>query len=91
LKTCTYTLVDEDSNTWECSECRHWWTLNNGSPEDNNMKFCPRCGAEIIRSRIETVEESIDEVSEDNIPYFAISNSEIDNKPVLGDTVKCKV
>jgi DNA-directed RNA polymerase subunit RPC12/RpoP len=90
LNTCVYTLVDDDSNSWECSECREWWTLNAGSPEDNEMNFCPKCGSEIVESKIETVEELIEEIPE-TVPYFAISNAEIDEKPILGNTIKCKV
>lgn len=59
---CIYTLVDDDTNTWECSNCREWWTLIAGLPIDNNMKYCPQCGAEIIENRIETIEELIDKM-----------------------------
>ncbi len=38
-----YTLVDDDSNTWECSECREWWTFNSGDPKENYMNYCPKC------------------------------------------------
>ncbi len=94
MNTCIYILVDEDSNSWECSQCREWWMLTSGSPEDNEMKFCPKCGTKIIESKIETVDKlikEIDETFEESIPYFTISKSKIDNSPVLGDTVKCKV
>ena len=37
--------VDED--TWECSNCELLWTLNDGNPHDNNMNFCPNCGADM--------------------------------------------
>ena len=39
----TYTLVDDDSNTWECSECRELWTFNSGDPKENYMNYCPKC------------------------------------------------
>lgn len=53
---CTYTLVDDDSNTWECSNCRDMWNLMNGTPEDNYMNFCPHCGVKIIESKIKILE-----------------------------------
>jgi hypothetical protein len=58
--TCIYTLVDDDANTWECSSCRHWWTLNSGKPEDNGMNYCPRCGLKITENKVETIQELID-------------------------------
>ena len=32
---------------YECSVCGEAWVLNDGTPADNNMNFCPRCGAEM--------------------------------------------
>jgi len=54
LNTCTYTLVYDDRNTWECSNCRHWWIFSSGTPEDNQMKYCPMCGTKIIENKIES-------------------------------------
>lgn len=45
---CEYTLEDEDSNTWECNKCGELWVLNAGTPKDNNMNYCPKCGREIV-------------------------------------------
>ena len=28
-----------------CSVCGEEWYLEDGKPKDNNMNFCPRCGA----------------------------------------------
>ena len=36
-----------DEDTWECSNCGLLWTLNDGNPHDNNMNFCPNCGADM--------------------------------------------
>ena len=30
---------------YECSKCGEPWILMNGDPKDNNMNFCPNCGA----------------------------------------------
>lgn len=34
-----------DDNTYECSECGGAWTIIDGTPTDNNMLYCPHCGA----------------------------------------------
>ena len=49
-------LVDEESNTWKCTHCIElgkddWWQLNEGTPQDNHMDFCPHCGAEMRGSK----------------------------------------
>ena len=33
--------------TYECSVCGEMWTLNDGTPEENNMNYCTRCGAKM--------------------------------------------
>lgn len=30
---------------YRCSVCGDEWYLEDGNPKDNNMNFCPRCGA----------------------------------------------
>lgn len=39
--------VDGDSY-FECSNCGEPWVLNAGTPEENNMHYCPNCGAKMI-------------------------------------------
>ena len=40
--------VDFDSNPYyECSVCGVLWTMIDGTPEDNGMEYCPRCGARL--------------------------------------------
>ena len=36
---------DEDANTYVCSVCGEPWVIIDGTPAENNMKFCPSCGA----------------------------------------------
>lgn len=36
---------------YQCSECGCEWCLNDGTPEENGMKFCPRCGAKMDGER----------------------------------------
>lgn len=37
----------EEENVWKCSNCDEYWLLNHGTPFDNEMNFCPRCGADM--------------------------------------------
>ena len=32
---------------YRCSVCGEEWYLEDGKPKDNNMNFCPRCGADM--------------------------------------------
>lgn len=32
---------------YRCSVCGEEWYLEDGKPKDNNMNFCPRCGAKM--------------------------------------------
>ena len=32
---------------YECSNCGELWVLSAGTPKDNNMNFCPKCGADM--------------------------------------------
>ena len=32
---------------YECNQCGEPWILNAGTPEENNMNFCPNCGADM--------------------------------------------
>lgn len=40
-----------DDDTYECSRCGEPWTLIDGTPEENNMNFCPNCGADMRGER----------------------------------------
>ena len=42
-----YNPNDYDDNTWECSVCKEPWTLIDGTPQDNNMNYCPNCGSDM--------------------------------------------
>lgn len=37
-----------DSYAWRCSVCKEDWNIIEGTPFENNMRFCPKCGAEMI-------------------------------------------
>lgn len=38
--------LDGDS-VYVCSVCGETWTLIEGTPLDNNMHYCPKCGAKM--------------------------------------------
>jgi len=33
---------------YECSRCGVLWEFNDGTPEDNEAYFCPKCGTKMI-------------------------------------------
>lgn len=45
--TCTYKQTEIDYNSWECSNCKCEWCLNEGNPKENNVNYCPECGARV--------------------------------------------
>ena len=45
-RTCTWTL-DEIDGAYEAS-CGETWALTDGTPKENNYKFCPGCGGRIV-------------------------------------------
>ena len=40
-------LIEEDWNAYRCSVCGEDWVLETSTPEENNMNFCPFCGADM--------------------------------------------
>lgn len=46
--TCKNIADPYDGSFFECSECGERWELTCGGPVDNNLNFCPRCGAEVV-------------------------------------------
>lgn len=45
--TCKWTQYDEDSFGLYETGCEHLFEVNNGTPSENNMKYCCYCGREI--------------------------------------------
>lgn len=41
-------------NTYECSNCGRWFTLDYGTPKENNYSYCPNCGAKMMEEENET-------------------------------------
>ena len=46
--TCRNVADPYDGSFFECSMCGEMWELTCGSPAENHLCFCPRCGAEVI-------------------------------------------
>jgi Zn finger protein HypA/HybF involved in hydrogenase expression len=46
-ETCTYYQINEDNGHWQCSECDEEWVFNEGTPFENNMFYCPKCGRKL--------------------------------------------
>lgn len=46
--TCKNIADPYDGSFFECSKCGERWELSCGSPADNHLCFCPRCGAEVV-------------------------------------------
>ena len=62
---CIWTNATTDhSDTWE-TECGKMFTLNEGSPSDNDMKFCCYCGGSLEEERFSNLEEEAEEDAAD--------------------------
>jgi predicted nucleic acid-binding Zn ribbon protein len=48
-KKCNW-IYDDDEDCWNTS-CGNEFTLNEGTPRDNRMVYCPYCGAKIKEER----------------------------------------
>ena len=45
-QTCLWSRSDDDTDVWETT-CGNAFTINEGSPADNEMTFCCFCGREL--------------------------------------------
>ena len=42
------TEITYDSLVWVCEECNEPWILMDGTPQENEYNYCPKCGRKII-------------------------------------------
>jgi hypothetical protein len=56
---CEWRIDDDESGTWSAS-CGLFWSFDEGTPTENGMKYCPKCGREL-----EAVIEPTEEVEEE--------------------------
>jgi len=57
---CTWaqeTYGDVEHNVWEPSCGNPAWVLDDGSPAENGMKFCPFCGRPLVEQPFVSEEE----------------------------------
>lgn len=47
----------EPDEAYVCSECGEPWTLIDGNPAENNMRYCPACGARMDKEAAHEVPE----------------------------------
>jgi hypothetical protein len=46
-KTCEWYQDEfEENNDWN-TECGHMWMLNQDTPKENGMNYCPYCGLKL--------------------------------------------
>ena len=57
-----YHPEDYDVLTWTCSRCGEVWTLIDGTPDDNNMDFCPACGSPMTDEAVQIVLERLEKI-----------------------------
>lgn len=60
-KNCGWSRSDPDADLWEGS-CGVSWCLTEGTPTENEVKFCPNCGRPVEQLQDEP-EETDDEVT----------------------------
>lgn len=66
-KECTFREDGTEECLWYCSNCHDEWLFYEGTPEENNLKYCPHCGAKVIKyeSYIETEIEIANKMAKD--------------------------
>lgn len=55
MSVCVWTKDEWD--IWWTTECNGFFELNDGTPEDNDMRFCPFCGKSLVSKLCKEVDE----------------------------------
>lgn len=53
-----WSQVDWDSDCWETT-CGNAFTLNDGTPRDNRMRFCCYCGLKLAQRKVRVPRHAI--------------------------------
>ena len=48
-KECIFREDGAEECLWRCSNCNKEWLFYEGTPEDNELKYCPHCGAKVTK------------------------------------------
>ena len=46
---CTFRKQITEEGVWECLTCHLEWILSIDGPKENDMHYCPKCGAKITK------------------------------------------
>lgn len=51
---CEWEIMEEGLNAWQ-GTCGVAWILEDGTPADNGMNYCPRCGRPLLVTNLKKV------------------------------------
>lgn len=80
-KECVFREDGTEECLWHCSNCNKEWLFYEGTPEDNELKYCPHCGAKVTKyeNYIEGEIEVANKMEEDLIEKLQKENEELKN------------
>ena len=78
-KECAFREDGTEECLWHCSNCNKEWLFYEGTPEDNELKYCPHCGAKVTKyeNYIEREIEVANKMEEDLIEKLRKENEEL--------------
>lgn len=78
-KECTFREYGAEEGLWYCSNCHDEWLFYEGTPEENNLKYCPHCGAKVTKyeNYIEGEIEVANKMEEDLIEKLQKENEQL--------------
>ncbi len=78
-KECVFREDGTEECLWHCSNCKKEWLFYEGTPEDNELKYCPHCGAKVTKyeNYIEGEIEVANKMEEDLIEKLQKENEEL--------------
>ena len=81
-KECIFREDGTEECLWYCSNCNKEWLFYEGTPADNELKYCPHCGAKVIKyeNHIEGEIEVANKMEQDLIEKLQKENEELKYK-----------